>query len=558
MLNKILQFTIAAILTVPVFAGAATIDLPATNQTTCFNAGGNPLISCAGLPGQDGDLRAGVAWPNPRFIDNANGTMTDTLTGLILTKDGNAPDPNGALPNIGLCPNSRGDMSWPQALDYIACLNTNSFLGFADWRLPNLNELESLVNAEVIDSSVFLNTAGFINVKSSTYWSATTDAQAPAFAWDVSLRTGDFLFSSEKLPVPFNVATQGRGVWPVRGTSTLPAQLWKTGQTRCFSEAGVARACAPAEAGAVTAGADWPVPRFVANAAATVAADRLTGLLWPIDTQTPGPANCTFKGLSVTWQNAIVHVDCLNTNSFLGFSDWRLPNRKELRSLIDYSKQGPALPAGHPFNNAGIGQPFWTSTTEADIPARAWTVSTSDGSINGVDKTAVTLHVLPVRGPDVTAPALTMNPVASPTRLASLTVSGTMEAGITPVVTVTAPATAGPVSITGTTWSSQISGLTEGAHSITVTAVDLVGNVSTITAAVTVNLPAGGFTPGAAVSVLDALKALRIAVGLIPAPLAGSADMLHGDVAPLGAPDGRIDASDALLILKKAVGLVSF
>jgi hypothetical protein len=34
--------------------------------------------------------------------------------------------------------------------------------------------------------------------------------------------------------------------------------------------------------------------------------------------------------------------------------------------------------------------------------------------------------------------------------------------------------------------------------------------------------------------------------------------MLHGDVAPLGAPDGRIDASDALLILKKAVGLVSF
>ena len=66
----------------------------------------------------------------------------------------------------------------------------------------------------------------------------------------------------------------------------------------------------------------------------------------------------------------------------------------------------------------------------------------------------------------------------------------------------------------------------------------------------------GAVAPGAAATVLDALKALRIAVGIITNPT--PADMLHGDVAPLGAPDGRIDAADALLILKKAVGLVSF
>ena len=51
------------------------------------------------------------------------------------------------------------------------------------------------------------------------------------------------------------------------------------------------------------------------------------------------------------------------------------------------------------------------------------------------------------------------------------------------------------------------------------------------------------------------LKALRIAVGLVT-PTAE--ERLRGDVAPLGAPDDRIDVSDALLILKKAVGLVSF
>jgi hypothetical protein len=263
----------------------------------------------------------------------------------------------------------------------------------------------------------------------------------------------------------------------------------------------------------------------------------------------------------VSWQGALDHVACLNTNAFLGRTDWRVPNRKELRSLIDYSRSGPALPAGHPFLNIGIGGLFWTSTTDAFAPARAWTINMLDGNMNGLDKQAAgnVSPVWPVSGPDP-VPILTMDPVASPTRLASLPVSGTITAGTTPAVTVTvtAPATAAPVTINGTAWSSQISGLTEGAHSITVTAVDLAGNVATMTAAVTVNLPAGSFTPGAAVTIMDALKALRIAVGLLPAPLAGSAEMLHGDVAPLGAPDGRIDASDALLILKKAVGLVSF
>jgi hypothetical protein len=184
-----------------------------------------------------------------------------------------------------------------------------------------------------------------------------------------------------------------------------------------------------------------------------------------------------------------------------------------------------------------------------------------DGSINGLDKQAAgnASPVWPVSGPDP-APVLAMNPIASPTRLASFNVSGTITSGTTPAmtVTVTAPATAGAVSVTGTSWSAQISGMTEGVNNITVTAGDLSGNVATMTAAVTVHLPTGGFTPGAPVSVIDALKALRMSVNLIPQPAAGSADLLHGDVAPLGAPDGRIDTADALLILKKAVGLVNF
>jgi hypothetical protein len=563
MFNKILQFTMAAaILATPALAGAATIQLPDTNQTTCFNAGGGQQ-DCAAQPGgQDGQTLTGVAWPDPRYTDNLDGTVTDNLTGLVWSKHANAPNRAAPGPAQNACTPFEADMTWQQALDFIGCLNTSGFAGFNDWRLPNLNELEGMVNAEAADSSLFLNNSfGFpgeaaTQVQNSEYWTSTSDVDAPASAWAVSLVEGDFPASTPKNNVNFT-----SGVWPVRGVSTAPAQLWRTGQTVCFDEAGISRACAgTGEDGEKLAGAAWPALRFQMDAGATIAADRLTGLMWPTDTQTPGPAGVCNTGVDVSWQGALDHVACLNQNNFLGRADWRVPNRKELRSLIDYSQTGPALPAGHPFATVGFGGFFWSSTTDASNPARAWTINMLDGSINGLNKTAAgnVSPVWPVSGPDVTAPALTMAAVASPTRLASLTVSGTVEAGKTPTVTVTAPATAGAVSVTGGNWSCQISGMTEGVNTVTVSAGDLAGNVATVTAAVTVNLPTGGFTPGAAVTVMDALKALRMAVGLIPAPAAGSAELLHVDVAPLGAPDGVINTADALLILKKAVGLVSF
>jgi len=40
-------------------------------------------------PGDDGDLKKGVVWPNPRFTDNEDGTVTDNLTGLIWLKNAN-------------------------------------------------------------------------------------------------------------------------------------------------------------------------------------------------------------------------------------------------------------------------------------------------------------------------------------------------------------------------------------------------------------------------------------------------------------------------------------
>ena len=67
------------------FGFAGTVNLPRTGQTKCYDEAGTE-IPCAGT-GQDGEIQAGVAWPEPRFTDNGDGTMTDNLTGLKWTKN---------------------------------------------------------------------------------------------------------------------------------------------------------------------------------------------------------------------------------------------------------------------------------------------------------------------------------------------------------------------------------------------------------------------------------------------------------------------------------------
>jgi hypothetical protein len=168
-------------------AQAAPADLPETGQTTCYTTAGASTTCPA--TGQDGDLRAGVAWPNPRFTVGTGATaacVTDNLTGLMWI---GAPD--SIL------------YTWANAL---ASANNLTLCGFSDWRLPNVNELESLVNSEVASPAAFLNTQGFTNV-ANYYWSSSSYAGLPDRAWVVDMSVGD-LFAGGK-PSSYYA-------WPVR------------------------------------------------------------------------------------------------------------------------------------------------------------------------------------------------------------------------------------------------------------------------------------------------------------------------------------------------------
>lgn len=162
---------------------------PATGQTTCYDGTGN-VIPCFGTD-QDGDIQAGAALS---YTDNGNGTITDNNTGLVWEKksdDGSIHDKDTTY-------------TWDNAfLLHVAGLNQAAFAGHTDWRLPNVKELESIVDYE---NSIPAVTPAFNNncaasctvltcsctaVSNDNYWSSTTYAFVPGFAWVVFFGNGD-------------------------------------------------------------------------------------------------------------------------------------------------------------------------------------------------------------------------------------------------------------------------------------------------------------------------------------------------------------------------------
>jgi hypothetical protein len=158
----------------------------------------------------------------------------------------------------------------------------------------------------------------------------------------------------------------------------------KTGETTSYGTG---------DDGALQKGVAWPTPRFIDNVNGTVT-DNLTGLIWLKN------ANCFG---TQAWKQALSSANALASGGACSLTDgsaagdWRLPSRKELRSLADYSQVNPALPTGHPF----IGMPVsncWSSTTYASTTADAWYVDMYGGQVVSNADKSNSYYVWPVRG----------------------------------------------------------------------------------------------------------------------------------------------------------------
>jgi hypothetical protein len=145
----------------------------------------------------------------------------------------------------------------------------------------------------------------------------------------------------------------------------------KTGQTETYG---------PRDDGALQKGMASPTPRFTDNGNGTVT-DNLTRLVW-----TKNANIFSWR----TWAQALTAANSLKSGDY-GLSDgsqegdWRLPNLRELQSLIDYGRFSPSLPANHPFTGVQDDQ-YWSSTSYGAGSNFAWPVYIGDGRINATEK----------------------------------------------------------------------------------------------------------------------------------------------------------------------------
>jgi hypothetical protein len=123
--------------------------------------------------------------------------------------------------------------------------------------------------------------------------------------------------------------------------------------------------------------------------------DKETGLVWVRSLPPPlGPF-----GEPLPWSGDLATTtaaDRCNFMTVLNRRGWRLPTYQELVSLVDPTESSPALPAGHPFLNVR-NEGYWSATTSAKDPDRAWLVNFGDGSM-GSNSKSVGYFVWCVRG----------------------------------------------------------------------------------------------------------------------------------------------------------------
>jgi hypothetical protein len=299
-----------------------------TGQSIFFDNTKNIAKPLPGQPffGQDAQFSRNA----PHYTDNGDGTITDNVTGLIWQK-------------------SFSVMTYDEAVQKV---KTFSFSGQQDWRLPSIKELYSLALFSGVDASsrdmsgVPPGAKPFIAGVFDFQYGANGERPIDTQLLSSTVYQGRTMEGQETV-FGFNAA-DGR----IKGYPVFDPRL-RTGKKFTVRF--------------LRGNNKYGKNNFHDNKNGTIS-DLATGLMWgKID-----------SGTGMNWQEALTWVAQKNATSYLGYKDWRLPNAKELQSIVDYSRspQNTATPAISPIfqvstikDEAGRGNyPFyWTSTTHQNI-----------------------------------------------------------------------------------------------------------------------------------------------------------------------------------------------
>jgi hypothetical protein len=298
------------------FAAELTYPIVGTGQKQCYDNFHAVAAPQPGQPfyGQDAQHPGNA----PAYRDNGDGIVSDLVTGLMWVQ-------------------ARGDkMSWADA---VAGAKVCRVGGHDDWRLPTIKELYSLIQftgecMATIGSKPFLDTNYF------------------RFVYGDPAR-GERIIDCQDWSAMEYIGTT------MNGNATVFGVNFADGRIKGYPKIDP-RTRSPHKLFVryVRGNPAYGKNDFHDNADGTVS-DRATGLMW----------SKADSGTGMNWQQALAWVRQLDATNYLGHNDWRLPNAKELQSIVDYSRV-PAIAPVFKISRLSDGEYpfFWSSTTHLDGP----------------------------------------------------------------------------------------------------------------------------------------------------------------------------------------------
>ncbi|MBK1641105.1 hypothetical protein CKO12_04295 [Chromatium okenii] len=293
------------------FSISNAVGLNDTGITTCSNANQNGLpCPVAGFPRQDAEFGSNVFTFTK--LDAAGNELPASATDHVCVRD-------NVTRLVWQVYNSNTGYTVNQAIDYVENVNAAWLCGFNDWRLPEVKELSGIVDYYGNYSDPTLDSDAFPNAPNSWFWTGSSYSGSADSFWYVYFSDGD---------VNYGDPNYSLYVRPVRGGRAIDT--------------------------------------FIDNGDGTVT-QSYTGLMWAKCSAGQTGNTCAGAASEMVWSEAL---NAAYNSRLGGYSDWRLPNLKELQALVNETRIDPAIDTTA-FPNTPSAW-FWSSSPYSSYWSYVW------------------------------------------------------------------------------------------------------------------------------------------------------------------------------------------